>query len=1186
MNAVVVRSCRTIARVCGALAVSVGLFGFLGWCLDAEPLKAVLIGGVTIKANAAICLVLLGAAMLLLVPEAQRNRWRVVAGRVAAAVAMVVGGLTLVQHLGGYDFGIDQLLFREPPGARGTASPGRMGPPAAVGFFLSGLALLLLDVRTRRGAAPAQWLALLVGVIALVPLIGYAYSIQSLYGVAKYSGIAVHTAVAVAGLAVGLLAARPTVGLMVQMSADDPGGEMARRMVVPAILIPLALGWVRTAGERAGLYDAAFGRTLLVVSLIVAFALLVWWNARGLSALGRGRARAEEARRMSEFRWQRLVEQSPLSTQVFAPDGTVRQVNAAWERLWGIGLADVPGYNILQDQQLVERGIMPAIRRAFAGEAATAEPIPYVLDRGRYAGQPRWCGAYVYPVKDDQGRVEEVVLVHNDVTEQRIAEEAVRGSEQRLRSLVEQSAAGIAHTDLTGRILFANERYRQIVGYPMDELLGMRVHDLTHPEDLARTTQLVAGGAATGDEYAMEKRYVRKDGSTVWVTVSASVIKDEAGKPRSIMGVVVDVSGRKRAEEELRAQSAITETVTNNAAEALYLLDVDGLVTFSNPAAEAIFGWTRGEMLGKKLHDLIHYKHPDGRAFPMSECAVGQCFLSGRTLHNHEDVFFHRDGTPVPVLCSMAPIRHDGRLTGAVLAVIDLSERKRAEERFRILFERAAVGMAEVDLDGNFVRVNPEYGRITGYAPEELAGRHTSTITHPDDLATDRIQREATVRAAGGTVRREKRYIRKDGATVWVDLGVTLVRDEAGQPSHLIASVAETTARRQAEDALRQAKEQAERSSAAKSEFLATLSHELRTPLTPVLLTVSLMESNPALPDALRADVATIRRNVELESRLISDLLDLTRITNDKLQLDEQDVDLHLIVRSAVDICQREASARLTLDLAAARHTVRGDNTRLQQIFWNLINNAIKFTPADGLIRVRSENVGDGRVRIEVSDTGAGIDPAVLPRLFAAFEQGEVRAARQQAGLGLGLAISKKLAEAHGGTISAHSDGRGRGATFAVELPVVDAFAPAATALSHRPALELGTALSPSPSAPALRVLLVEDHEPTLRVMERLLRQIGHRVIGVTTVASATAAANHDGFDLIISDLGLPDGSGLDVMRALRDRYAGRAIALTGYGMESDIAASREAGFAEHLTKPVDLAALDAAIRRVARAVA
>ena len=383
--------------------------------------------------------------------------------------------------------------------------------------------------------------------------------------------------------------------------------------------------------------------------------------------------------------------------------------------------------------------------------------------------------------------------------------------------------------------------------------------------------------------------------------------------------------------------------------------------------------------------------------------------------------------------------------------------------------------------------------------------------------------------------------------------------------------LAEQERQRLTEELTQRARELAS-ANAAKDEFLAVLSHELRTPLTPVLLTVSMMESNPSLPAELREDVATIRRNVELESRLISDLLDLTRIAKGKLQLDVRPLDLHLIVRSAIDICQREASAKLTTDLRATRHMVHGDSTRLQQIFWNLINNAIKFTGSEGTITVRSSDTRDGRVRVEVIDTGVGIDPAVLPKLFNAFEQGEVRAEQRFAGLGLGLAISRKLAEVHGGTITAFSRGKSQGSTFAVELPALAVSAPVHA--PHRPA-------APQPAARPLNLLLVEDHEPTLMALSRLLRGLGHRVTGATSVLAATAAASQDGYDVIISDLGLPDGSGLDVMRQLRERYPGRGIALTGYGMDADIAASKEAGFAEHLTKPVDLAALEAAIRRV-----
>lgn len=498
---------------------------------------------------------------------------------------------------------------------------------------------------------------------------------------------------------------------------------------------------------------------------------------------------------------------------------------------------------------------------------------------------------------------------------------------------------------------------------------------------------------------------------------------------------------------------------------------------------------------------------------------------------------------------------------------------RESEERFRLVANVVPEIIWATDGDGRAQFFSQQWYSYTGATQHpESAAQVAADFLHPDDAAATMAAFEEA-RRTGGTFSVEHRIRSATGEYRWFMVRGKPYRDhKTGEIIRWFGASTDIHDRKQTEEALRTAKEQAERASEAKSDFLAALSHELRTPLTPVLLTASLMESHPELPADLRADVATIRQNVELESRLISDLLDLTRISHGKLQLEDREVDLHQVVRSAIDICQREASSKLTLDLGATNHTVRGDSTRLQQIFWNLINNAFKFTPNEGEITVRSRNTDDGRVQVEIVDNGVGIDASVLPRLFNAFEQGDVRASRQQAGLGLGLAISKRLAEAQGGTISVRSEGRGRGATFTVELPWV-------MPTSHSPQSD-----QPSPVAAshrALNVLLIEDHEPTIRVMERLLRQTGHRVTPVRSVASARAAANQDSFDLIISDLGLPDGSGLSIMRELRERYAGRAIALTGYGMESDISASRDAGFAEHLTKPVDLPALDAAIRRI-----
>lgn len=375
---------------------------------------------------------------------------------------------------------------------------------------------------------------------------------------------------------------------------------------------------------------------------------------------------------------------------------------------------------------------------------------------------------------------------------------------------------------------------------------------------------------------------------------------------------------------------------------------------------------------------------------------------------------------------------------------------------------------------------------------------------------------------------------------------------------------------------VQRSKEAAEAASRAKDRFLAVLSHELRTPLTPVLLTVSLLESNAQLPDEIRTDLKVVHNNVEMEARLIDDLLDLTRITSGKLQLRPQTVDAHLLLSGAVDICRRDDRPADRCDLLATDHHVLADPGRLQQVFWNLLNNAHKFTPADGTVSVRSYNAPDGRLVVEVADSGIGIDPEILPKLFDAFEQGDPQTGRQFGGLGLGLTICKALVEAQGGTLTAHSAGRGQGATFTVALPTVSTSVPA-----DEPADTSGDAIKARPAKAGLRVLVVEDHAPTRKAMARLLSGLGHQAVCAGSVAEALDAAQRDTLDLIISDLNLPDGTGHELMRSVSRSTPVKGIALSGYGMEEDVRASLDAGFTEHLTKPIDISALKAALTRI-----
>ena len=386
-----------------------------------------------------------------------------------------------------------------------------------------------------------------------------------------------------------------------------------------------------------------------------------------------------------------------------------------------------------------------------------------------------------------------------------------------------------------------------------------------------------------------------------------------------------------------------------------------------------------------------------------------------------------------------------------------------------------------------------------------------------------------------------------------------------------IAVLRDLTAAAITEIELRRSNDELRRTNRAKDRFIAMLSHDLRTPLSPVLLTAAELAQDPNLPEQLREDVKLIHRNVELEVRMIDSLLDLTSITNGKLRLQLEDVDAHAVLRESAAMCGAETwakSIQVKLDLKARRHGIKADPAKLQQAVCNLLKNAIKFSSSESTISIRSRDLDSSLLRIEISDTGIGIAPALLPQIFEAFDQGERTTAQRFGGLGLGLAICKGIVESHSGVISASSEGRGKGTTITIDLS-------AATVPRMREA--------PPPAAgqntpSALRILLVEDHEDSLRAMARLLRKLDHRVATATCVSEALAAANDEVFDLLISDLGLPDGTGLELMKELLSRRPMKGIALTGYGMDADIQQTKDAGFQKHLTKPINFMDLQKAI--------
>jgi len=498
-----------------------------------------------------------------------------------------------------------------------------------------------------------------------------------------------------------------------------------------------------------------------------------------------------------------------------------------------------------------------------------------------------------------------------------------------------------------------------------------------------------------------------------------------------------------------------------------------------------------------------------------------------------------------------------------------------AKVRLAAIVESSDDAILSKTLEGIITSWNKGAEHIFGYTAEEIIGLPMTTLFPPD-----RMEEEPHILARISRGERVDHFetvrVAKDGRLVEISATISPVRDSAGRIIGASKIARDITQQKRTErelrvarDAADAAKQTAEAANRAKDHFLSVLSHELRTPLTPVLAALSFIEADPKLSaNEMRHHLDMIRRNVETEARLVDDLLDVTRISQGKLRLQMETVNAHASIRNVIAMLHSEIDAKgleLTLGLRAKDFQIRADSGRFQQILLNLLSNAIKFTPQHGTISIHTANEVNHHelLRIDISDTGIGIDSETLPRLFKPFEQGERTVTRQFGGLGLGLSIVRQLIEMHNGSISASSDGPGKGAKFSLKIGTAVAEQPKSTAGANAPCEAPDKMIG-------CRILLVEDHDDTRQMLSMLLSNFGCKVTAVPSVQQAVDLASAQDFDLLVSDIGLPDGSGMDVMRQIRIRQNIPGIALSGFGQDEDVERSRQAGFDHHLVKPIN----------------
>ncbi|HEX8652237.1 MAG TPA: PAS domain S-box protein [Pyrinomonadaceae bacterium] len=817
------------------------------------------------------------------------------------------------------------------------------------------------------------------------------------------------------------------------------------------------------------------------------------------------------------------------------------------------------------------------------------------------------------PIRDESGEMAGVVLVFRDISERKEADAA----RLRLATIVDSSGDAIIGKTLEGIITSWNAGAERIYGYTASEVVGRSVTILAPPE-LGDEVPHILETIRKGEGFRnLETVRQRKDGTRINVSLSISPIRDHAGHILGASTIARDVTARRRMEKALRASEERYRAFVAQSAEAIWRCELDepisvdlsedeqierfyrdGYLAECNDVMAEMYGYEKAEeIIGARLGDLLDRSEPGNEAF------LRAFIRSGYRLEDAESAEFNKEGEHKYFFNNLVGIIEDRALLRVWGTQRDVTARKQAEaelqaseQRYRSLADAMPQIVWTARADGYTDYYNRRWYEYTGMTPEQTEGWGWQPVLHPEDVEKS-LRAWATAVQTGKIYEIEYRFRRgSDGAYRWHLARGVPMRDKHGQILKWFGTATDIDdQKRAAEERLRllahaeEARLRAEEANRTKDEFLATLSHELRTPLTAMLGWTRMLRTKELDETTSAHALATIERNIYAQTQLIEDLLDVSRIITGKLRLDVSPVELMPIIEAALDSVRPAAEAKeilLQTALDPLTGPVSGDAARLQQVVWNLVSNAVKFTPKGGRINVRLERV-ESHVEINVSDSGQGISTEFLPHVFDRFRQADSSTTRVHGGLGLGLAIVRHLVELHGGTVHAESQGTGQGSTFKVKLPVapvrkLDAGLIEGEARDAASALDCLTALDD------LYVLVVDDEHDARELLVTVLEKCGATVQAVENVSQALDTIRERRPDILISDIGMPGEDGYDLIRQVRsmpDEQGASlpALALTAYAGEDNRQQALEAGFQMHLSKPIDPHALSAAIASLVR---
>jgi PAS domain S-box-containing protein len=747
------------------------------------------------------------------------------------------------------------------------------------------------------------------------------------------------------------------------------------------------------------------------------------------------------------------------------------------------------------------------------------------------------------------------------------AERELAAERERLRITLASIGDAVISTDAEGRVIYLNGVAEALTGWTQAEAAGRPLQDVfqivnEHTRQPVENPALVAlrDGVVVG--LANHTALIARDGTERPIDDSAAPMLDEAGAPVGAVLVFRDVTERRRAEEVQARLAAIIDS----SQDAIISKTLDSIIRTWNSGAERLFGYTAEEAVGRSILLIIPPERRDEEREILAKLARGE------RIEHYETVRMAKDGRLLDISLTVSPIRDaEGLVIGASKIARDITGRKQAEEalqaserRFRTLTSHAPVGIFLTDREGNCLFVNERWCKMAGLSPEEARGRGWASALHPDDR--ERVFHEwSSATQAGRPFASEYRFRTPQGKVTWLQGNAIELCDEAGQVREFIGTITDITERREAVEALQEADRR-------KDDFIALLAHELRNPLAPLRNGLQVMQLAPGDANLVARSRDMMDRQLSHMVRLIDDLLDVSRISRNKMELRRSRVLLADVINSAVEAARpaiQAAGHELTVSLPREPVHLDADLTRLAQVFGNLLNNSAKYTDVGGHIWLTATREG-GQVSVAVRDTGIGIPANALPTLFDMFSQVNWSMDRSAGGLGIGLALVKGLVEMHGGTVEAASPGPGQGSTFTVRLPVV----------KDRAELSPGTQAEqcPGSTGPKRRILVVDDNQDSAASMAMMLELLGDEVRTAHDGLEAVEVAEQFRPQVVLMDIGMPRLDGYKATRRIREHPWGRdmaVIALTGWGQEADRARSKEAGCDGHLVKPVNLSDLE-----------